>query len=123
MNIFTLWMIASLPSLGVALSVFGGAASVALGLALLASLIMRATAKDYEPDIDAAEKLTSLTKPLFIFAVIFCLIGNVIPSKEDIKWIIGGYVVTNIEGVEKLPSNLVEAANTWLEEMNKKEAE
>jgi hypothetical protein len=44
------------------------------------------------------------------------------PSKEDLKYIIGGSLVVNgaqaasdIEGVEKLPKNLVNAMNVFLE--------
>jgi hypothetical protein len=44
------------------------------------------------------------------------------PSKHDLKYIIGGSLVVNgvkaasdIEGVEKLPENLVNAMNIFLE--------
>jgi hypothetical protein len=38
-----------------------------------------------------------------------------IPSEKALYKIIGAYAVTNIEGVEKLPPNIVKAANNFLE--------
>jgi len=61
---------------------------------------------------------------LFIFA--FCLM---IPSKSDFKYIIGGSLVINgsqavsqIEGADKLPKNLVNAMNVFLEDVADKES-
>lgn len=60
------------------------------------------------------------TKTL-IFAILLTVLY---PSKEDLKYIIGGSLVINgvqaaseIEGVEKLPKNLVNAMNHFLEDV------
>ena len=54
--------------------------------------------------------------------VVMTLISIAYPSKEDLKYIIGGALVVNgaqaaseIEGIEKLPKNLVNAMNVFLE--------
>jgi len=56
-----------------------------------------------------------------VFLFVICLM---VPSKDDIKYIIGGALVVNgaqaaaeIEGVEKLPKNLVNAMNVFLEDI------
>ncbi|MCK4609487.1 MAG: hypothetical protein KAT71_08390 [Gammaproteobacteria bacterium] len=41
-----------------------------------------------------------------------------VPSTDQMKYIIGGSYVTNIENIEKLPPNVVDAANKFLEKMN-----
>lgn len=46
---------------------------------------------------------------------LFTAIAIVSPSEEQLQKIIGGYVVTNIEGIEQLPENLVDYANKFLE--------
>jgi hypothetical protein len=50
------------------------------------------------------------------------------PTKDDLKWIVGGAIVwnsaegvANIKGVDKLPENLVGAANYFLESIYKEE--
>ena len=57
-------------------------------------------------------------KALLLALFLVCLY----PSKDDLKYIIGGSLVINgvqaasdIEGVEKLPENLVNAMNVFLE--------
>jgi len=56
-----------------------------------------------------------------IIPIIVCL--SLVPSKDDMKLIIGGALAingvqaaANIEGVEQLPENLVGAMNHFLEE-------
>ena len=58
------------------------------------------------------------TKTIILFVIIILAY----PSKDDLKYIIGGSLVINgaqaasdIEGVEKLPENLVNAMNVFLE--------
>ncbi len=62
------------------------------------------------------DKVPTKTIALLIFIVL------AYPSKDDLKFIIGGSLVVNgvqaasdIEGVEKLPENLVNAMNVFLE--------
>lgn len=43
------------------------------------------------------------------------------PSKEEITYITGGYIVSNIETIEDLPPNLAKSANKFLEDYLSKE--
>ena len=36
------------------------------------------------------------------------------PDEKQVKFLAGGYVVTNVEGIAELPENIVESANTFL---------
>ena len=54
--------------------------------------------------------------------IFICVLTIFYPSKDDLKYIIGGAIVWNtiesakdIEGIDKLPENLVNAANHFLE--------
>ena len=63
-----------------------------------------------------------LRKRYFLIIGFMVLFTVLVPSKEDMKIIIGGsvaYQLTEIEGVENLPKNLVGAANRFLEEIEK----
>ena len=51
-----------------------------------------------------------------IVAIMLTLLSVLIPDKSQMYTLIGGYYVTNIENVENLPKNVVEAANKFLEE-------
>ena len=63
-----------------------------------------------------------LFKPYFKtigwFVGLSFLFTSLYPSKDDLKFILGGYVVssiTAIEGVKALPEKIVKAANVFLE--------
>jgi len=76
---------------------------------------------------DEKLKLTWIYAPKKTFLVLL-LLYLFYPSKDDLKYIIGGAVAWNgieaaqdIEGVEKLPENVVGAMNHFLEEFNQQE--
>lgn len=52
--------------------------------------------------------------------VIALLLVVVVPSKDDMKYIIGGglawMAIENVEGLAELPQNLINAANAFLKE-------
>ena len=48
------------------------------------------------------------------------IITAFIPNEKQMMYLIGGYVATNTEGVEKLPKNVVDAANRFLEDYTEK---
>jgi hypothetical protein len=56
-----------------------------------------------------------LSRNLIIYSIIAAFIGSFIPSEKSMYKIIGAYAVTNIEGIEQLPPNIVKAANNFLE--------
>ena len=65
-------------------------------------------------------------KTVIIISILTCIY----PSKDDLKYIIGGAVVwggiertADIEGINQLPENLVGAANRFLEDLNEGESD
>lgn len=55
---------------------------------------------------------------LGVFLLILASIISVTtPDKKSIMIIAGAYSVTNVEGIEKLPPNIVRAANDYLESL------
>ncbi len=104
MSLFTLYLITMLPSMGTAFTTLGVLSIIVFGVWALIVFI---------EDVDEYKRL--VIKYLKIsFFVLF--IGVLIPTNDALKYIIGGYVITNIEGIEKLPKNLIKYANTILEE-------
>lgn len=58
------------------------------------------------------------------FVIGLCIVGAVscfIPDERQLALIIGGHFATNIEGIDKLPVNVVKAANSFLESVQEKE--
>lgn len=70
-------------------------------------------------DLDRREPWCFWLKILIPAAILSMLIGAAIPNERQMYVIIGGYAATNIEGINKLPANLVGAANAYLERLNK----
>jgi hypothetical protein len=64
---------------------------------------------------DRVNKIIQYLKVILPIALILVVI---IPSESQLKYIIGGSYVTNIENIEKLPPNMIDAANQFLEKMN-----
>lgn len=40
------------------------------------------------------------------------------PKASQMNMIVGGYYVTNLENIDKLPPNILKAANKYLEKIN-----
>jgi hypothetical protein len=93
-------------------------------------------AYDSDATRDFKEESNEKTKAFFIahwkkFVVIPLVSTTLLlayPTKDDLKWIVGGAIVwnsaegvANIKGVDKLPENLVGAANYFLESIYKEE--
>lgn len=66
---------------------------------------------------DKIKSVFLFSKKSAIFGFISLFFACILPSQSDITKISGAYVVTNIEGIEKLPPNLVKVANDYLERM------
>ncbi len=55
-----------------------------------------------------------------VYLVALIVISSAYPGKDDLKFIIGGSAIvaaTKIDGIEKLPANIIDAANSLLESM------
>ena len=111
-----IWLYLSLGNL------FGGGLLISIGcvtvMALLVLGLYQSEKLSDEPDaIFYIKKYYPLKTVIFI-----CVLTIFYPSKDDLKYIIGGAIVWNtiesakdIEGIDKLPENLVNAANHFLE--------
>ncbi len=72
---------------------------------------------DNDEDAASAFKLIMPCALVSIFiAITFNFAAALIPTKENMMYIIGAYAVTNVDGVEKLPPNIVNAANKFMED-------
>ncbi len=104
MSLFTLYLITILPEIGATLSILGILFFIVF--ASLTFIVFLEGVDEYKKRVLKFLKIS--------FFVLF--IGVLIPTSDSMKYIIGGYVITNIEGIEKLPKNLIKYANTILEE-------
>ncbi len=66
--------------------------------------------------IEDLKELTPWVKRLFITFCITSSIFVLLPSTKEAFMIIGGYALVNNEEVQKLPANVLGAANGFLEE-------
>ena len=119
MSLLTLYLISTLPRLGD----FIGGFSILLFVIAAGGLIVAAFedgAVYGTPDHNWKKLwLTHMKKWGIATCVSISLISTLIPSEKQLYFIAGGYAATNIAGIDKLPGNVVKAANDWLEGINK----
>lgn len=75
----------------------------------------------FKEDCDIKQSGLSF-KPFLWVSVMSMLIGlplSLLPDEKQIMLLTGGYVVTNTEGVNELPDNIVNAANNFLKDYTK----
>jgi hypothetical protein len=68
-----------------------------------------------DEDKDGNPHKFKIKKWLYVW-VISGVICSVIPSKQDMLLIVGGYAATNNAEIVKLPENVLKAANIWFEQ-------
>ena len=120
MSIYTLWLlIVALPGFGnmfSSLTVMLGFICVIGGLVGGVGYFL--TMSD-EHSSDEEKKIAGLYPKIFPAALVAWFLAAVlsasIPNERQIQYLVGGYFVTNIDGIEKLPPNLVKSANRFLE--------
>lgn len=110
MSLWTLYWISVLPLIFEEFLAFIGITTGILGATALIA---------YSEDYDSKEVYVKHFKKAFIIFGIVILIQGFIPSERQMYIILGGYAATNVEGINKLPANLVGAANAYLEKMAK----
>ena len=124
MSIWLLWVLEILPDLGKLFTALGLIGTFISSLALLYCFVLMSTEGNYfSGERKFAKKVFPAVKKLFTVLVVSLVVGTCSPSSEGIYRIMGGYFVTNIEGIEKLPENVVGAANKFLEEFNEEKEE
>lgn len=112
MELWQLWLLSTLDGWN---SLFKGA-TVIFGMGSLfitfGYLIICNSNADHPIRI-ACKRLMFFFIPLFFIAAI----GTAtLPSSKQAWMIVGAYVATNIEGIDKLPKNTVKALNQFLEQ-------
>lgn len=117
MDFLTLYFIVILPSLK---SAFIALAAIALIGFITAGIVCLAQGDLVYNDDDKKKAFfksgrSYLKKGAIIFAPIL-LLASFIPSEKQMMYLIGGYAATNVENIEKLPKNMVNAANKFLED-------
>lgn len=105
MSIFELWFISFIPNL-IKIFIFLIFVSTLFGFILLLKK------HPYDPENIKISWLLKAFSPVFIFFTLACIV----PDKESMKLILGGYVVTNSENIEKLPDNIIKFSNAYLED-------
>jgi hypothetical protein len=104
MELSTLYWLLILPSVGGAMLLMGAFSTVGFGVICVLSLF------DDCP-WHKKVKFNYIIIPIFMW-----LAGILIPSEKQMMYLIGGYAATNVENIEKLPKNVVDAANKFLED-------
>ena len=99
MSLFSLYLLTLIPSIGKGLAIVGSSIFAIIGAGILADIKPRPLN----------------TKGWVVMGIICLILSLFIPKDEHMHIIIGGYITTNTEGVEKLPTNLVNALNSFLE--------
>lgn len=109
MSMFELWLFfVALPALSGVMTVLTGLGGVATMIWTLFNAI--------------AEERIAPHLGKCVAAVLACgLLAGAIPNAKQMAYLTGGYIATNTENVDKLPQNLVDAANKFLESYSEKE--
>jgi len=124
MDFFTLYLIIILPNLGTAVGITSTLAAITL---LVWGFLMIVFVEDglyhYTKDDKKAEitKRTNTAIKIFKWAILPVVLGmlsNLVPTSKQMMYLIGGYAVTNVQGVSALPENVVNAANKFLEDFS-----
>ena len=115
MELSTLYWVFTIPSIGNFFGAIGGILVAACLVAIvLSALEMDCTYGQEEKKANLRKTRDKFTK-LLIIPVLLFFISVFIPTEKTMMYMIGGYAATNVEGVEKLPKNVINAANRFLE--------
>lgn len=118
MGLFELYLLTVIPSFGGLLRVLGVVGVVASSLASIVYFMAKAEEFNEEKVKKLEDKYGGMLKKAFITFPIIILLSALFPSKQDMYFIGGGYIAieaTKVDGVDKLPANVVKALNTFLE--------
>jgi len=127
MDFSTLYWILVLPNLGTAIGVVSSLLSIAL---IIYGFISIGFSDDnlYYTEASERPKVIAQRKSKggkFIkwsaLPILIGMLSTLIPTDKQMMYMIGGYVVTNVQGIEKLPNNVIGAANKFLEDFNVKD--
>ena len=121
MDLSTLYWILILPSIGGAITAIGVITGVGFGVAGIIYFVsgdMTYGDSDKKTGLFESARKAIRTGAIICFPVI--LFSSFIPTSKQMMYMIGGYAATNVENIEKLPENVVNAANKFLEQYTDK---
>ena len=116
MSIFLLWLLITvLPGLDWLTGLFGFLSWIAVFIlsGVTCFVYIDADDDDREKTLPFVKTAWKVIAPL---AITLPLLAACIPDNDEMKYIVGGYFVTNIETVNELPENIVKSANKFLED-------
>jgi hypothetical protein len=122
MELSTIYFILILPSIGSAITAIGAIIGVGFGVSGIVYFLngdMAYGDQEKKANFFKAGRKAIKTGASICFPIIF--LASFIPSSKQMMYMIGGYAATNVENIEKLPKNVVNAANKFLESYTDKE--
>lgn len=124
MELWQLYLLVTIPSIKGALMSIGGLCLA--GAVIITAIRYVSRADEYSNKDGKSEDLLEIRKTGGKYIIIFVSVlfaSALLPGKAAIYTIAGGYLVTNVEGIEKLPPNMMGAANSFLEKFAKEQAQ
>jgi len=112
---YLVYLVTSISSISTAIFVI-----TTLILAIIGFIIFMEVVVDEREDSNLVKYSKLIMKKVVPVMIISVVAKTVLPSKDDLKYIIGGatiYGITQVDGVEKLPKNVVDAMNKFLEDL------
>ena len=123
MSVFELYLIFTLPTIGYLLLI---GAVISFSITLLTGLIVLNELGSFhsnEKKEEIKKRAGSFYRKIIPLTIALAIVSALIPSHKTLKYMIGGYVITNADGIENLPDNVVKAANEFLERYNEQNKE
>lgn len=125
--IYFITILTGINSFVITVTIFAGLGIV---VSFIGLIIARGCQWDYDQDSKyhqqgkvIADKLDATVKACVVAFILFGIIGAVVPTTKGAMVGVGVYAVTNVDGIEKLPPALVDAANDYLSQAKNDVAE
>ena len=121
MDLSTLYWVLILPNIGTFFTIISCLLIIGAGTIIVSSAM---ELDGYNVEEERKTKLRATRNKATKFLVVpmaLLFVSVFVPSSKQMMYLIGGYAATNVEGVEKLPKNVVNAANAFLEQYTKQD--
>ena len=115
MDLSTLYWVLILPNIGNFLVGAGVISVIFCGAWVLVHAVSIDTTYNDEPKKEKLRESRNKVMKFIAAPALLFLIATFIPTSKQMMYLIGGYAATNVENIEKLPKNVVNAANKFLE--------
>lgn len=116
MDFITIYALTIIPNLAVPLNILGLCCLIFTFGCLILWLVCYF---DGDGPLKQTRKCSMISATI---TIVLMIVAGLIPSERQMYAIIGGYYVSNIDGVDKLPKNTVKAMNKFLEKYSEEYA-